>query len=146
LADTDKVATIKNNLAMIFKTLRNHEKAEQYYHEALECFLRVDGEHSPRVASVYNNLGVLYYSHMEVERAQEMHERALGIRQQLNQAEMDPADLSQTFINLGAVYKASGDFRKAEECVERAKKIRAGMNGFRPQPRRAAALLVDANS
>ncbi|MCB1210995.1 MAG: tetratricopeptide repeat protein, partial [Verrucomicrobiales bacterium] len=44
LAETDKVATIKNNLAMIFKSLRNHEKAEQYYHEALECFLRVDGE------------------------------------------------------------------------------------------------------
>jgi tetratricopeptide (TPR) repeat protein len=72
-----------------------------------------------------------------------MHERALAIRQNLNESQMDPADLSQTFINLGAVYKASGDFQKAEACVERAKRIRAAMNGYHPNPRRSASLLID---
>ena len=63
---------------------------------------------------------------MDVDRAQQMHERALSIRQSLTNDQMDPSDLSQTYINLGAVYKASGDFQKAEACVDRAKKIRAG--------------------
>lgn len=128
---------------MIFKQLRQFEKAERYYCEALETFQRLDGEQSSRVASVYNNLGVLYYSSMDVDRAQAMHERALAIRQNLNESQMDPADLSQTFINLGAVYKASGDFQKAEACVDRAKRIRAAMNGYHPNPRRSASLLID---
>jgi tetratricopeptide (TPR) repeat protein len=143
LQDNDKVATIKNNLAMIFKGLRDYKKAEQYYQEALDTFRAADGGESPRVASVLNNLGVLYYTNMDVERAQQMHERALGIRQNLAQDQMDPADLSQTYINLGAVYKATGDFQKAEACVDRAKRIRSGMNGFHANPRRAAALLID---
>lgn len=143
LENNDKVATIKNNLAMIFKQLRDYPKAEQYYQEALDTFRIVDGDESPRVASVLNNLGVLFYSNMDVERAQQMHEHALGIRQSLANDQMDPADLSQTYINLGAVYKATGDFQKAEACVDRAKRIRAGMNGFHTNPRRAASLLID---
>ena len=86
---------------------------------------------------------MLYYSNLDVEQAQQMHEHALSIRQNLANDQMDPADLSQTYINLGAVYKASGDFQKAEACVDRAKKIRASMNGYHPNPRRAAALLID---
>ncbi|MCX6854465.1 MAG: tetratricopeptide repeat protein, partial [Verrucomicrobia bacterium] len=131
------------NLAMIFKQLRDFDKAEQYYEESLASFQLSDGEQSARVASVLNNLGVLYYTNMDVDRAQQTHERALGIRQNLAQDQMDPADLSQTYINLGAVYKASGDFQKAEACVERAKKLRAGLNGYHPAPRRAASLLID---
>ena len=95
------------------------------------------------MASVLNNLGVLYYTNMDVDRAQQMHESALTIRQNLPNDQMDPADLSQTYINLGAVYKATGDFQKAEACVERAKRIRAGINGYHPNPRRAASLLID---
>jgi hypothetical protein len=74
-----------------------------------------------------------------------MHERALTIRQSLNEGQMDPADLSQTFINLAAVYKASGDFQKAEASIDRAKRLRAALNGFHPNPRRSASLLVDKN-
>jgi tetratricopeptide (TPR) repeat protein len=145
LADSDKVATIKNNLAMIFKQIRQHDKAERYYLEALETFQKLDGEQSSRVASVYNNLGVLYYSKLDVDRAQDMHERALAIRQVLSDGQMDPADLSQTFINLAAVYKASGDFQKAEASIDRAKRLRSGMNGYHPSPRRSASLLIDKN-
>ena len=143
LKDNDKVATIKNNLAMIFKGLRDYKKAEHYYQEALDIFRLADGDESPRVASVLNNLGVLYYTNMDVDRARQMHARALGIRQSLANDQLDPADLSQTYINLGAVYKATGDFQKAEACVDRAKRIRSGMNGFHANPRRAASLLID---
>ena len=143
LKDNDKVATIKNNLAMIFKGLRDYKKAEQYYQEALDIFRLADGDESPRVASVLNNLGVLCYTNVDVDRAQPMHGRALGIRQSLANDQLDPADLSQTYINLGAVYKATGDFQKADVCVDRAKRIRSGMNGFHANPRRAAALLID---
>lgn len=143
LHDSDKVAVIKNNLAMIFKQARDYKNAERYYNEALDAFRTADGEESPRVASVLNNLGVLYYTNMEVDRAQQMHEKALGIRQSLANDQMDPADLSQTYINLGAVYKAVGDFQKAEACVDRARRIRASMNSFHPNPRRAASLLID---
>jgi tetratricopeptide (TPR) repeat protein len=95
---------------------------------------------------VLNNLGVLYYTNMDVDRAQQMHESALTIRQNLPNDQMDPADLSQTYINLGAVYKALGDFQKAEESVTKAKRIRAGMNGMHPVPRRSAALLQDSST
>lgn len=143
LANSDKVATIKNNLGMICKQGRDYARAEQFYLEALEIFERTDGPQSSRVASVLNNLGVLYYTNLDVDNAHKMHERALHIRQTLRDDQMDPADLSQTYINLGAVYKASGDFQKAEACVDKARQIRAAMNGWMPAPRRAASLLID---
>ena len=46
------------------------------------------------MASGYNNLGVFCYSRMDVDRSQAMHERALVIRQNLNEGPMDPAGLS----------------------------------------------------
>ena len=95
---------------------------------------------------MYNNLGVLYYANLDVERAQAMHERALKIRQELPPTELDPGDLSQTYINLGAVYKALGDFQKAEECVDRAKRIRADLSAAQSVPRRSAALLLDRSA
>ncbi len=144
LHDSDEAATIRNNLAVIFKNLRDHARAERYYRESLDSFLKIHGENSPQVASLYNNLGVLYYSSLDVERAQEMHEKALRIRQQLGESEIDPADLAQTYINLAAVSKASGDFQKAEECIERAKKIRSGEGDSKPRPRRSASLLIDS--
>ncbi|SKA99228.1 Tetratricopeptide repeat-containing protein [Prosthecobacter debontii] len=138
-----KVATIKNNLAMIYKQQHDYAKAEQYYLEALDIFEATDGRYSASVASVFNNLGVLYYLNLDVEHAMQMHEQALVIRQNLGESQMDPADLSQTYINLGAAYKATGDFQQAEVWVERAKKLRAQMHMSHPTPQRAASLLVD---
>lgn len=142
-ASGDKAGVIKNNLAMIYKQTRNFEKAEQYYREALKLFQAAEGDRGPRVAGVLNNLGVLYYACLEIERSQTLQEEALKIRQSLRHDPLNPADLSQTYVNLGAAYKATGDFQKAETCVEKAKKIRAGMNGFQPDPRRLAALMID---
>jgi len=144
IRDSDKAATVKNNLAMIYKAMRDPEKAAHFYTEALEEFRRVHGDHSGKVASVYNNLGVLYYQNLEVERALDMHHRALSIREQADGTDMEPGDLSQTYINLGAVHKALGDFQKAHECVEKARAISAGtISGGLPVRRRSAALLLD---
>lgn len=147
LTDADKTATVKNNLAMIYKSMRDTEKASQYYQEALDEFRRAHGEASPKVASVYNNLGVLHYQNMEVERALEMHLKALRIREHLDQKELEPGDLSQSYINLGAAYKALGDFQKAHECVEKARAISAGHSeNAMPARRRSAALLLDKSA
>lgn len=142
--DSDKVATVKNNLAMIYKNMRDLDRASKYYGEALEEFRRAHGDASPKVASVYNNLGVLYYQNMEVEKALDMHLRALRIREHADAKELEPGDLSQSYINLGAVYKALGEFQKAHECVEKARAISAGqVDGGLPVRRRSAALLLD---
>ena len=142
--DSDKVATVKNNLAMIYKSMRDFDKAAAYYEEALEEFQRLHGENSPKVASVYNNLGVLYYQNMEVERALDMHLKAQRIREALEGADLEPGDLSQTYINLGAVYKALGDFQNAHDCVEKARALtRNASDAGLPTRRRSAALLLD---
>lgn len=141
---SDEAGTIKNNLAVIFKGLKDTSKAESYYLAALDIFHSLHGENSPEVAAVCNNLGVLYYSGLNVEKAQEMHERALAIRQQLSDADMDPADLAQTYTNLAAVSKATGDFQRAHECLEKAKELRATALADSPKPRRIAKLIIDA--
>jgi tetratricopeptide (TPR) repeat protein len=145
--DADKVATVKNNLAMIHKNMRDLDKASQYYNEALAEFRRAHGENSAKVASVYNNLGVLHYQQMEVEKALDMHLKALRIRESIEARELEPGDLSQSYINLGAVYKALGEFQKAHESVEKARALSASQSeGGMPARRRSAALLLDKSA
>jgi tetratricopeptide (TPR) repeat protein len=145
--DADKVATVKNNLAMLHKSMREFDKAQAYYEEALTDFRAAHGPHSPKIASVYNNLGVLFYQNLEVERALDMHLKALKIREEAPTGEVDPGDLSQTYMNLGAVYKALGDFQKAHECVEKARRLTIQFpGGVVPTRRRSAALIQDKSA
>ncbi|OAI56930.1 hypothetical protein AYO49_03300 [Verrucomicrobiaceae bacterium SCGC AG-212-N21] len=142
--DADKLATVKNNLAMLHKSMRQLDKAQAYYEEALADFGAAHGPNSAKVASVYNNLGVLFYQNLEVERALDMHLKALKIREEAPPHEVEPGDLSQTYINLGAVYKALGDFQKAHEFVEKARNLTLQFpGGGAPARRRSAALIQD---
>jgi len=141
--NSEKVATVKNNLALILKGMRNTELAATYYQEALSEFLAVEGPNSAHAAGVYNNLGVLYYQNMEVEKSLEMHLRAQKIRETLGSAEVDPGDLSQSYRNLSAAYKAMGDFQRAHEAMEKAQSIHAAASSSMPAKRRVAVLTLD---
>ena len=82
-----------------------------------------------------------------MERALDMHLKALRIREEAPPSELDPGDLSQTYINLGAVYKALGDFQKAQECVEKARNLTVALPGnVAPARRRSAALILDKSA
>lgn len=142
-SDPGETGTLKNNLAMIFKTQGRFGDAETHYLEALDCIQKADGDGSARVASVYNNLGVLYYSEMDAERALSMHEKALQIRRKLPPEEVEPGDVSQSYINLAAVYKAIGNFREAEENLDQASQLRTPFHEGEPNPRHAATLAID---
>ena len=134
---------------MLYKGMKDYDRAAQYYQEALEEFRQLHGENCAEVASIYNNLGVLHYQNMELERALDMHLRALRIRDSID-SEGHPgaaSDLAQTCINLAAVHKALGDFQKAQQCIEHARALSSGQ-GPAPAPlmRRSAELQLDASA
>jgi tetratricopeptide (TPR) repeat protein len=121
--DARKVATLKNNLAVLLKHAQEFEKAQRYYEEALDGFRGAEGGDSLAVAAVCNNLGVLFYQNLEVERALEMLLASYRIREVASPLELDQADLWQTCMNLSGVYKALGDFQSAQKFVEKARML-----------------------
>ena len=62
------VAGSLNNLALLYKSQGEYEKAEPLYVEALEMYKKLLGEEHPSVATSINNLAGLYDAQGKYEK------------------------------------------------------------------------------
>jgi tetratricopeptide (TPR) repeat protein len=71
-----------NNLAVLYKSQGDYDRALPLYKQALAIRQTVLGENHPDTATSLNNLAVLYYSQGDYARALPLYEQALKIFQQ----------------------------------------------------------------
>ena len=116
-------ATIRNNLALIFKEQGGLDLAEEHYLVSLDAYELACGPESLEVASIYNNIGGLYQAAGHLKRAVEMHERAFELRLAL--AGEDSLDAGQSLSNLAAAHHALGEYSEANRYYMRARKVLA---------------------
>lgn len=119
--EEDTAAQLRNNLAMIYKSLGKYALAEQHYLRALETLEAKRGRDTEEVASVYNNLGSLYYTAGFPDQAKEMFTEALQIRSRL----LGPnhRDVAQSHCNLATASHELGDNQAAIENYEQSLRI-----------------------
>ena len=112
------VASVLNNLGMLYHAQGLLSKAEPLYREALAIDTKVLPKSHPDIATDYNSLGVLHFAQEKRAKAEEMHLRALAIRKQ----SLPPAhpDIAISLYNLGRVYEAEGRLAKAEPLFRQA--------------------------
>ncbi|MEM6910960.1 MAG: tetratricopeptide repeat protein [Verrucomicrobiota bacterium] len=106
------LATLKNNLGLLYKNSGNFDQSETCYIEAANYFDSLHGENSEEVADVLNNLGGLYAMAGFDEQAQSTYERALRVRQVLHAG--GHTDVGQTQGNLAVFHANLGQEEQAQ--------------------------------
>ena len=99
--DPDHINT-HNNLGVIFKELKENQKAK----ECFEKVIKID----PNYAGAHNNLGVIFIEFGENQKAKECFEKAI---------EINP-NYADAYNNLGAIFQELEEIEKAKECFEKA--------------------------
>ncbi len=118
---THESAQVRNNLAMIYKSLGRYPLAEQHYLMALETLEKDHGRSDERVAAVFNNLGGLYYTAGFAEQAKEMHLEALDIRIAIFGPEHP--EVAQSYSNLATACYELQDDAGAQQNYEKSLRI-----------------------
>jgi len=119
--DHPDVATILNNLGVLYRSEGDYDAAEPLYKRSLGIREKALGPDHPEVATSLNNLGVLYASKGDHEKAEPLYKRALAIREK----ELGPnhPEVAVTLSNLAVLYRVVHREKEAFELEKRAEKI-----------------------
>lgn len=120
------LATMYNQLGLLYSDLNQYDKAEEYYKRALEIRERLAKEDPEKyrggLATTYNNMGILYKELNQYGKAEKCYSGALEIYERL--ATENPAkysgDLAMTIWNLGLLSLINEKIEKGCEQLCRA--------------------------
>jgi len=115
--DNISMASISNNIGIIYYTLKNYEDAEFYYRKGLEL---LGEEESDRLrSSLYSNLAEILIPMNRLIEAEEYLHKALEIEEQTK----EPHSLAYTYFNLGELFSKKGESDSAIEFYEKAMEL-----------------------
>ena len=120
--DNEDVACVMNDLAGIFKSQNEGEKAYEYYIEVFRIRNKVLGSEHIESANSLNNLAVLLHANGKYDEAKKYYQDALVIYKELL-GDFDP-DVAASLNNLGALHDDLGDFEEAKSYYESSLVIR----------------------
>jgi CHAT domain-containing protein/Tfp pilus assembly protein PilF len=115
-------ATGLGNLALMYRSVGDYERAEVLFQQALEIDRVALGDVAhPDYAIDLNNLASLYLVTGKYAQAEPLYREALDIRKQLF-GEQHPA-FAQSLNNLGGLYFEMGDYARAEPAFRQVLEI-----------------------
>lgn len=102
------LGTRYNNIAMIYKSIKNYPDADIYFRKSILVFLKLDKKLD--IAKSYNNLGELFILQKKYDSAKVNLQKSFSIKEQLD----DTKGMAHTQTNLGKVSMLTGNFQLAE--------------------------------
>jgi tetratricopeptide (TPR) repeat protein len=117
------IAQSYNNLALLYDSMGDYEKAEPLYLKALKIDQKVLGEEHPNTVASYNNLASLYHSMGAYKKAEPLYLKALKIWE--NVLGEDHPNTATFYNNLAVFYYAQGDFEMAYPYSKKAFDVRS---------------------
>lgn len=118
----ETLATAYSNLAIVYQTRGDLERAEEMHHKALAIHKALGQRAS--MARDYNNLGYVYWFRGDLERAEDVYGKSLQLHEALGQ----PAGMADNYANLGSVYWTRGDLHQAETMYRQALTLNMNLN------------------
>ena len=115
------VATIYNEIGLVYAGQGYYALALEYYEKALKTWLEVFGENHPNVALGYNNIGLVYIDQGDYYPGMEFVEKALKIQLEFF-GEKHP-DVARSYNNIGGVYNRLGDYSMALDNYDKAREV-----------------------
>ena len=120
--DHSEVATICNNLGIVYGAQENYTKALEYYQRAMNIWKNKYGEDHPYLAATYNNMGHVYLDQGDYGKALEYYNKSLTLLEK-SYGSNNPNG-AKVLASIGKVYNLQGDYTKALEYYQRALAIR----------------------
>jgi tetratricopeptide (TPR) repeat protein len=102
---------INNNLGIIYKNIKQYDKALECYANALKIFEK--SENKDNIASCLINMGVVEFFKNDYDKSIEYTQNGLGIAKEADAK----LRIHQAYENLAEIYQAKGDYQKAFEYL-----------------------------
>ena len=117
----ENLATLINNLALVYDSQGKYPEAEELYKQALEIGKKTIGEEHPEYAKHLNNLALVYRSQGRYPEAEKLYKQALEIgKKTIGQ---DHPNYAIRLNNLAGVYNSQGKYPEAEKLYKQALEI-----------------------
>lgn len=113
----ERIVKLQNNIAQLFLTMGQYEKALEYQKKALDIITSIPGIQSSDLAIYHNNIAAIFYSLGKYKEALTYYNKTLSIREKTLSSHHP--DLAVSYNNLAAVYK---DLRQYDEALSYHKK------------------------
>lgn len=117
----NELASIYNNIGVIYGIYDESAKALKYYNNALNIYLKKSSENHLFIATIYNNIGTIFMSNQEYKNATKYYEKSLYIT--IKSVGDHHIDTAITYANLGETYNLTGEYNKALTYNLKALKI-----------------------
>jgi len=115
------LATAQHELAYLYSTTANYDKAEPLYQRALENFEIAFGNDHSSVAVTLNNLAELYRFQRHYKKAEMLYQRALKISEKV--LGMNHTEVGVNLNNLAELYRENELYKLAKPLYLRALEI-----------------------
>ncbi len=109
----ERLATLANNLSLIYLDLGNLKNALEFGRKALRIREKVLAKNHPHLAASYNNLSTIYRSLGNPKKALEFTLKAVEIKEKVS-AKNHP-NLATSYNNMSLIYQDLGNLEKALE-------------------------------
>jgi CHAT domain-containing protein/tetratricopeptide (TPR) repeat protein len=110
-----------NDVGVVYRSMGDSAKAEEFYRQALLTYKKVLGLEHPKTASTLSNLGIVYFERADYAKAEPLYRQALELRRKM--PGQNRAETASSLNNLGMLYKAMGNAAKAEPLFQEALEI-----------------------
>jgi tetratricopeptide (TPR) repeat protein len=118
-------ATTLNNIGLVYDSWGEHQKALEFYNQALPL-LQAVGDRGGE-ANTLNNIGIVYSLLGEHQKALEFYNQALPLVQAVGDKDGEAATLN----SIGGVYNSLGEHQKALEFSNQALSLRRAVGNRR---------------
>ncbi len=111
-------AFLLHNLAEIYRSMGEYDKALEFYQKSLVIWEEVLGIKHPDTARSYNNIGLVYDSIGEYDKALEFYQKALAIREEV--LGIKHPDTASSYNNIAVLYYKMRNYPKSAKYMQKA--------------------------
>ncbi len=117
--DSERIAYLYNNLALVYIEKGRHLTALRYLKKALKFDLRKFGDTHPHLGVIYNSYGLAYKRKGKIAEAKKFYRKSIKLLK--NGKDIDSyTSLSDSYYNLGILYLEHRGYSKAISYFKKA--------------------------
>jgi len=122
MSNSNGIAAVTGNIALVFTFLNQPEKALKYYDNAIELYSQIGNKEG--LARNWGNIGIVYSDMKQYDKSIKYYKKALNYYKNIN----DKRSLAINYSNIGRDYNKKNNPEKALEYYQKSLNINEDLN------------------